>query len=77
MILQTGWWGDEMALRAAKGPHYEISMEEILAIKTKYKPKRLVLTHIGDELGMTLAELKEVEREHDLEFAYDGMKIDL
>ncbi len=30
MILQTGWWGDEMAERARKGPHYEISFEEIL-----------------------------------------------
>ena len=77
MMLQSGWWGDEMALRAAKGPHYEISLDEILAIKNKYKPKRVVLTHIGDELGMTLAELKEVEGKHDLKFAYDGMKIDL
>jgi phosphoribosyl 1,2-cyclic phosphate phosphodiesterase len=77
MVLQYGWWGEEMATRAAKGPHYESSLEEILAVRQKYRPERLILTHIGDELGMTLAELEEVEKEHDFEFAYDGMKIEI
>lgn len=78
MILQTGWWGKEMAERAEKGPHYEISMDEIVAIIEKFKPKQVVLTHIGDELGMTLADLKDAEnrqRDGRLKFAFDGMQI--
>lgn len=80
MVLQTGWRGDEMARRAAKGPHYEISMEEIGNIIDRYQPKKVVLTHIGDELGMTLADLEEMEKGFSgvwLRFAYDGMQIDI
>ena len=80
MILQTGWWGEEMTGRAEKGPHYEISFDEILAIKDKYSPGNIVLTHIGEEYGMTLADLKDMEnrfKDCNLKFAYDGMKIDV
>jgi phosphoribosyl 1,2-cyclic phosphate phosphodiesterase len=80
MILQTGWWGEEMAERAGKGPHYEISMDEIIGVIEKYEPGRVVLTHIGDELGMTLADLDEQKRKQAdfrLKFAYDGMKIEI
>jgi len=80
MILQTGWWGEEMAERAHKGPHYEISMAEIRDIIERYRPGKVVLTHIGDELGMTLADLESIEKENEnveLRFAYDGMEIDV
>jgi phosphoribosyl 1,2-cyclic phosphate phosphodiesterase len=78
MILQVGWHGPEMAERAKNGPHYEISMEEILGIAGRYRPKRLVLTHIGDEVGMLPKDLASLEAkfsEFNLEFAHDGMEI--
>jgi len=78
MILQVGWQGPEMAARAKNGPHYEISMEEILDIAGMYRPKRLVLTHIGDEVGMLPADMESLEAklsEFNLAFAYDGMEI--
>jgi len=80
MILQTGWWGDELAERAKNGPHYEISFEEILDIVKEYQPGRVVLTHIGDELGMCLKDLGRMEekyKKHNISFAYDGMEIHL
>ena len=80
MILQTGWWGERMAERARKGPHYEISMEEILAIINRYAPERVLLTHIGDELEMTLQDLAEFEEEHrelNIKFASDQMIIEV
>ena len=52
--------------------------DKIEKILEKYKPEKVVLTHIGDELGATLAEQKKVEKRYEafgLKFAYDGMKI--
>ena len=52
--------------------------EEIEKILEKYKPEKVVLTHIGDELGATLEDLKEVEKKFEsfgLKFAFDNMKI--
>ena len=80
MILQIGWCGDQMAERAKNGPHYEISMDEIITIAGKYGPQRLVLTHIGDELELLDADLKRLEseyREHNIQFAFDGMEISI
>ncbi|MFO7619045.1 MAG: MBL fold metallo-hydrolase [Thermoplasmata archaeon] len=78
MILQVGWCGDEMAERARNGPHYEISLDEIIGIAEEYLPKRMILTHIGDEVGLLSSGLKALEKEYsriNLEFAYDGMEI--
>jgi phosphoribosyl 1,2-cyclic phosphate phosphodiesterase len=78
MILQVGWQGMEMTERARNGPHYEISMYEILELAEKYAPKRIILTHIGDEVKMLSADLKTLEekyRSHNLQFAQDGMEI--
>ncbi len=80
MILQYGWMGEKMASRARKGPHYEISFEEILDIIKRYKPKRVVLTHIGDEYGLTMKDLRALEEEYqelNIRFAHDGMEIEV
>ncbi|MCI0482453.1 MAG: MBL fold metallo-hydrolase [Candidatus Dadabacteria bacterium] len=80
MILQIGWWGETMAARAAKGPHYEISLAQIFEILDRYRPKSVVLTHIGDELDATLEELLDMEKKHskyNLKIACDGMEISL
>lgn len=80
MILQIGWAGQEMAERARNGPHYEISMDEIIAIAKEYRPKRIVLTHIGDESGFLASDLETLEKAYsffNLSFAYDGMAIDI
>jgi phosphoribosyl 1,2-cyclic phosphate phosphodiesterase len=76
MILQIGWVGEEMARRAKKGPHYEISMDEISDIMKRYKPKRTILTHIGDELGLTQGKLGAIVWERGVDIAYDGMEIE-
>lgn len=80
MILQVGWHGAEMAERARNGPHYEISMDEILDIAREYRPSRLVLTHIGDESGLLesdLARLEAMYAEFKITFARDGMTLNI
>jgi phosphoribosyl 1,2-cyclic phosphate phosphodiesterase len=54
------------------------SMEEIIGIIEKYKPKRTILTHIEEAWGKSYADLKKLEekyKKHGIEFAFDGMKI--
>ncbi len=78
MILQVGWTGPEMAERARNGPHYEISMDEITEIAREYRPKQVVLTHIGDEVGLLPEDLAAMEAKHSdicLRYAHDGMII--
>jgi phosphoribosyl 1,2-cyclic phosphate phosphodiesterase len=80
MILQAGWCGPELAERARNGPHYEISMDEILDICRAYSPKRVLLTHIGDEAGLLESDLKDLEARHsrvNISFASDGMVLEL
>jgi len=80
MILQTGWCGPEMAERARNGPHYEISMDEILNIAREYRPGRIILTHLGDEAKLLSNDMREIEAkysEFNLTFAHDGMSVDV
>lgn len=80
MILQAGWTGPELAERARRGPHYEISMDEIASIAEKYRPGKVILTHLGDELGLLEADLRVMEeryRKFNLRFAHDGMTVDI
>ncbi len=80
MILQVGWYGEEMAERARNGPHYEISMDEILDIARLYGPRRIVLTHIGDESGLLQADISAIEdryRNFHIQFAHDLMTLDV
>jgi len=80
MILQTGWYGPRMAERAEKGPHCEISMDEILEIAREYAPGEIILTHIGDESELLLPDLKALEEkfaEPNIRFAFDGMELEI
>ena len=56
------------------------SMEEIIGIIEKYKPKRTVLTHIEEAWGKSYTDLKKLEekyKKYGIEFAFDGMKINV
>ncbi len=78
MILQIGWYGPDMALRAKNGPHCEISMDEIIDIAKTYKPSRIILTHIGDDSELLSADLRALEKKYaqfNIHFAYDGMEL--
>lgn len=80
LIIQMGWSGEEMMGRAEKGPHYEISMEEVVEVIEKYRPKQTILTHVGDEQGLTDAELTQLAEkyaDYNVKIAYDGMTIEV
>jgi len=54
------------------------SMEEIISIIEKYKPKQTILTHIEEAWGKSYDDLKNLERsyrKYNLKFAFDGMKV--
>ena len=54
------------------------SIEEIIELKKKYHIKKIICTHIDCNWGNTYEILKEYEKELDgIEFAYDGMEIEL
>ena len=56
------------------------SMEEIIGIIEKYTPKRTVLTHIEEAWGKSYTDLKKLEekyKKYGIEFAFDGMKINV
>ena len=53
------------------------TFEEIDEIKKKYNIKRVICTHIDCNWGNTYDVLHEYELKHDIEFAYDGMEIEL
>ena len=54
------------------------SIEEVIELKKRYNIKRVICTHIDCNWGNTYEVLKEYEKELDgIEFAYDGMLIEL
>ena len=53
------------------------SFEEIEDLKKKYNIKRVICTHIDCNWGNTYKVLEKYQKNHDIEFAYDGMKIEL
>ncbi len=54
------------------------SIEDVLAIKNRFKIKEIVITHIEEDWGKTLDDYKELEKEYqNIKFAYDGMKIEI
>jgi phosphoribosyl 1,2-cyclic phosphate phosphodiesterase len=80
MILQIGWYGPRMAERAENGPHCEISMDEIISIAKTYQPAKIILTHIGDDSELLEADMKALEEKYaqfNIQFAYDGMELDI
>lgn len=53
-------------------------MEEIVALQQKYDIKRVVITHLEEGWGKSYDDYKELEKRYrNIQFAYDGMKIEL
>lgn len=56
--------------------HY--TLEEAIQIQTKYRVKRLIITHIEEDWGKTYDDYLALEKElENVQFAYDGMVINL
>jgi phosphoribosyl 1,2-cyclic phosphate phosphodiesterase len=51
------------------------SLKEVKKLEQKLKAEKTIITHIEEEWGKTYDEYKRLEKEYDLKFAYDGMKI--
>lgn len=53
------------------------SLKEIINIGKKIKTKKIVITHIEEQWGLSYNDYKNIEKEYDgyVEFAYDSMKI--
>ncbi len=80
MILQVGWCGEEMAQRARNGPHYEISMDEIIELAETYSPGKIILTHIGDESKLLAGDIRDLEAKYaryNIVFARDGLTLSI
>lgn len=53
-------------------------MEEIVELKNKYNIKKVVMTHLEEDWGKSYDDYLELEKQYeDINFAYDGMIIDL
>ncbi len=53
-------------------------MVEIQAIKSKYKIKKVVITHLEEDWGKSYDDYKALEKGYSsIEFAYDGMILEL
>lgn len=53
------------------------SLEEITELAGRLKAKKTMITHIEEEWGKTYDEYKQLEDEYDLEFAFDGLKLNI
>lgn len=54
------------------------NMDEILALKSKYKIKKVVITHLEEDWGKGYDDYKALEKGYlNIEFAYDGMILEL
>ena len=51
------------------------SPTEIQELATRLKAKKTIVTHIEEEWGKNYDEYKNLEKEYNLSFAYDGMRI--
>lgn len=51
------------------------SLKEIQELAQKLNAKKTIMTHIEEEWGKTYDEYKKLEKEFNLKFAHDGMKI--
>lgn len=51
---------------------------DIEGLKNKYNIKRVIITHLEEDFGKSYDDYVELEKELDgIEFAYDGMKIEI
>lgn len=54
------------------------TMNEIKDLKSKYNIKRVIITHLEEDWGKSYDDYVQLEKELDgIEFAYDGMKIEV
>jgi phosphoribosyl 1,2-cyclic phosphate phosphodiesterase len=53
------------------------TLKEIKELATQLPVKKVIVTHIEEEWNKTYDEYKDLEKEHGLKFAYDGMQIKL
>lgn len=56
------------------------TMDEIIEIKNKYKIKKVILTHLEENWGKSYDDyqiLKDTLKDHNIDFAYDGMEINI
>lgn len=54
------------------------TMNEIKDLKSKYNIKRVIITHLEEDWGKSYDDYVKLEKELDgIEFAYDGMKIEV
>jgi len=54
------------------------SMNEIVALKEKHKFEKVIITHLEEDWGKSYEDYKILEESYEnIEFAYDGMVIDL
>lgn len=51
------------------------SPRELQQFARKLNARRIIVTHIEEEWGKTYDEYKQLEKEYNLEFAYDGMRM--
>jgi phosphoribosyl 1,2-cyclic phosphate phosphodiesterase len=51
------------------------SLKEIQKLAQELNAKKTIMTHIEEEWGKTYDDYKQLEKEYNLKFAYDGMKI--
>lgn len=53
-------------------------MDEIKNLKDKYSIKRVIITHLEEDWGKSYDDYIEIKKELEcIEFAYDGMKIEI
>ncbi|MGG5461139.1 hypothetical protein [Clostridium sp. B9] len=53
-------------------------MDEVKNLKDKYSIKRVIITHLEEDWGKSYDDYIEIEKELEcIEFAYDGMKIEI
>ncbi|NGU66334.1 hypothetical protein [Clostridium perfringens] len=58
---------------------YELfTLGDIEELKNKYNIKRVIITHLEEDFGKSYDDYVELEKELDgIDFAYDGMKIEI
>ena len=53
-------------------------IDEIIALKDRYKIKEIIITHIEEDWGLSYTDYLELEKQyHGIRFAYDGMEIEV
>lgn len=52
------------------------AMEEVVALRDKYRIKELIITHLEEDWGKSYDDYKELEKQYEnVRFAYDGLEL--